>query len=231
VELLVVISIIGVLVGLLLPAVQMAREAARGVECKNHLKQIGLAAQTHHDLYQQLPTNGWGYRWVGQVDRGFAQTQPGGWVFNVLPFVEQQALRELGIGPIPAAANAQMTQLLEMPVGVFHSPSRRGAELGKYLGRSALINAVPPENVAKCDYAGNGGHVAMANSPGPLGTAEPPLRDANGVDAFDSFGSSHPATCHFVFADGSVHAISFTIDAQVHRRLGSRNDGEPVTVE
>ncbi len=87
VELLVVIAIIGVMVGLLLPAVQAAREAARRMSCSNNLKQLGLAMHNYHDTYNQLPA--FVYR-NGQNDywRGYsAFTQ-------ILPFIEQQPLHE-----------------------------------------------------------------------------------------------------------------------------------------
>jgi prepilin-type N-terminal cleavage/methylation domain-containing protein/prepilin-type processing-associated H-X9-DG protein len=95
VELLVVIAIIGILVGLLLPAVQSAREAARRMQCSNHLKQWGLANHNFHDAYKRLPYGmlradgtGWGHpEWDNPVNRNrrFAL------IFQLLPYVEQTA--------------------------------------------------------------------------------------------------------------------------------------------
>ncbi len=93
VELLVVIAIIGVLVALLLPAVQAAREAARRMSCSNNLKQVGLALHLYHDVSRQLPPGWRGYDLAtGQPD--WLGEHGWGWGAAILPYLEQANLYE-----------------------------------------------------------------------------------------------------------------------------------------
>jgi len=101
VELLVVIAIIGILVALLLPAIQAAREAARRTQCNNNLKQIGVAMHNYHDVYGALPwmrgPSNYGNR--NTTPRGNEQTING--LVGILPFIEQQALYDVITSPWP----------------------------------------------------------------------------------------------------------------------------------
>src|SRR5215471_9691890 len=98
IELLVVIAIIAILIALLVPAVQKVREAATRTQCQNNLKQIGLALHNNADINKAFPSGGWGWNWVGVPDRGTGPEQPGGWLYNILPFIEGGNLRKLGQG-------------------------------------------------------------------------------------------------------------------------------------
>ncbi len=126
VELLVVIAIIGVLVALLLPAVQAAREAARRMQCQNNLKQMGLGSLNHESSYGFYPTGGWSYDWGPDPDRGFGEKQPAGWMYNLLPFIEQANLRDLGAGQAYGSAGRQaaLTQLVQTQVPAYLCPTR-----------------------------------------------------------------------------------------------------------
>ena len=105
VELLVVITIIGILVGLLLPAVNSARESGRYSTCRNNLHQIGLAMMHHESDHGYFPAGGWGWGWVGDADRGTGLGQPGGWIYNILNYMDLAPLHDMGMGTDPTGTN------------------------------------------------------------------------------------------------------------------------------
>ncbi|WP_425617947.1 DUF1559 domain-containing protein [Anatilimnocola sp. NA78] len=138
VELLVVIAIIGVLVALLLPAVQAAREAARRTQCINHLKQIGLAMHNYNDTFGYFPNS--------RRDASYT------WMVTILPYVEQ--------APLYAKWNVstgsyytQTAECKEAKVSVYFCPSRRTAGTAKF-SRDAQDNTTSPTyNSSPADYA------------------------------------------------------------------------------
>jgi prepilin-type N-terminal cleavage/methylation domain-containing protein/prepilin-type processing-associated H-X9-DG protein len=165
VELLVVITIIGILIALLLPAVQAAREAARHAQCNNQIKQLALGALMHESANKCFPTGGWGMMWAGDPDRGFGLRQPGGWIYNVLPYIEQQPLHDLGSGSTdsttPKRVDCVMTQI-GTPLAGLICPSRRSAMVYPQTDKSrpyyyATGHVGCPPFVGKTDYVANSG--------------------------------------------------------------------------
>lgn len=162
VELLVVIAIIGILVALLLPAVQAAREAARRAECQNHLKQIATAFLLHEGANKFLPTAGISPWHVGDAMRGHGKKQPGGWMYSILPYIEEQATYDLtndGNPAITAQQKAAAVIMQQTPVASYNCPSRRSAKAYPYSLPSSWqpVNSDPMQLVAHGDYAANGG--------------------------------------------------------------------------
>jgi prepilin-type N-terminal cleavage/methylation domain-containing protein/prepilin-type processing-associated H-X9-DG protein len=162
VELLVVIAIIAILVGLLMPAVQSARESARRTQCGNNLKQLALGIQQHVSAQGAFPTGGWGWGWVGDPDRGSNRRQPGGWVYNVLPYVEQNAVHDLPLGKSGAARTAAAATMIATALPQMNCPSRRAAKgYPHWLSSSNYANAGAATLAAKTDYGANGGSTAQ----------------------------------------------------------------------
>ncbi len=309
IELLVVIAIIGILVGLLLPAVQSARESGRRTQCNNNLKQLGLAMLAHHEDHGYFPSGGWGWFLVGDPDRGTGPNQPGGWCYALLPYVDQGGLYSMGAGMSDAAKMAVNATRIATPVLIFNCPTRRRAVIEVSTSDSPY-NSNPAPYAAKTDYAANSGYPApyypyttkgpptiaqgdawtaqnawldlsgicqgisylrsqisdemirdglsntymigekyldpnnyyngadpadneslysgFNNDTNRSGNGWPPAQDRAGVTNADTFGSAHAGSFNMAFCDGSVHAISYGIDADTHRRLSCIADGEPI---
>jgi prepilin-type N-terminal cleavage/methylation domain-containing protein/prepilin-type processing-associated H-X9-DG protein len=165
VELLVVIAIIGVMVGLLLPAVQAARESARRMQCSNNLKQMALAAHNHQSTFNHLPGGGRdGHHKLQAYNDSARGTNPKtsygfSWLFHILPFVEQQALHELGPANDPDTLVNHGTWTTHAIAGVlpsiYNCPTKRAPfQAGGFY---------------RADYAANAGEHGTAN--GARGTA------------------------------------------------------------
>jgi prepilin-type N-terminal cleavage/methylation domain-containing protein/prepilin-type processing-associated H-X9-DG protein len=121
VELLVVIAIIGILVALLLPAIQSAREAARRTQCRTNLKNVGLAILNHADTLKVFPTGGitYGVSIEDSVENGkpVGTAKMGlGWAYQILPYLEEEALHNILTTP----------QMASVAVPLYICPSRRG---------------------------------------------------------------------------------------------------------
>ena len=185
VELLVVIAIIAMLVTLLLPAVQAAREAARRSQCSNNLKQLALSCLNHESAQSHLPAGGWGHGWTSDPDRGFGVDQPGTWTFNILPYIEEAALRSIGSdGDVLNMSEQQKmgsADVIRTALPVFHCPTRREAR--PFDQPQTWANSAGVEVMARGDYAASGGEAWHGGvDPGGYSKTWEPVRDVgNGV--------------------------------------------------
>jgi hypothetical protein len=309
-EVLVVIGLTSLLLQLLLPGLNAAREAARRRQCATHLRQLGLAALLHHDTFGHLPSGGWHYTWIGEPERGTGPEQPGGWAFNLLGFLEQSELRTAGRHQSQHDRSVALANRCATTLPLFHCPSRREARpypqtwnRQPYTSDGQLSE--PLEWVAKSDYAASAGSgAAVEFAPqwtGPTTLAEgdradfawpdltpfdgvifgrsrirfrqvrdglsrtyligekyvdpllyttgedwgdnenlytgfnndhsrsalsPPRRDRGGDDYRNSFGSAHVSVWQVVRCDGSVQALDYDIDTELHRRQAARADSD-----
>jgi len=166
VELLVVIAIIGILVQLLLPAVQAARERARKVDCANHIRQLSIASLLHVDAHGYFPAGGWSGNFVGDPNRGYGRNQPGGWPFSVLSYVGESTARDSAFGSSLTAAvlSPSLADLYQTTPTIFHCPSRRVAKLYPFVSSGSwrwaprvAKGVLTLPGTTKIDYAANSG--------------------------------------------------------------------------
>lgn len=162
VELLIVIAIIGMLISLLLPAVQQAREAARRLRCQNNVTQLSKGCLTGESINGVLPSNGWGFDWVGDADRGYGASQPGSWGYSIMPYIELEPLFNTGMESNPdeitATKKASALVVVGTALPVFNCPSRRACVPYPYTTDNRKLakncDSIPDNmKVGKSDYA------------------------------------------------------------------------------
>ncbi|MBI1246649.1 DUF1559 domain-containing protein [bacterium] len=171
VELLVVIAIIGVLIALLLPAVQQAREAARRMSCTNNLKQLALAVHNYHDTFDCFPTGAIGYKNSG----GNQDANYSAWTLHLMPFIEMNNLYQaiepgrtrldqaatVGSG-VNGTTGRVLIDMMRQPIAALNCPSDPGEKiLVPVEGTVGLLSTTsgspvndPSINCAKGNYAG-----------------------------------------------------------------------------
>ena len=291
IELLVVIAIIGTLIGLLLPAVQKIRESANRVKCADHLRQIGLALQHHHDAQGSLPNNGgWdGTQTISAVDGSRVtvsvydkasnitfywgvgepartpREQLGSWAYALLPFVEQDNMYKLRAWTRPlelyVCPSRRLPLALSPTADEYGSYQGGGWEWGAidYAANAFVIpdrprcltfavftdgtshtvlvgeKAMNPKNYSTGTwywdepfFVGGSGGTQRGFGRVQYGEGSTVLRDSRSKDfTFQyNWGSPHAAGAQFVFADGSVHTVSYSTPSAVVLAILTPNGGE-----
>lgn len=210
VELLVAIAVVGVLLAIAMPAVQSAREVSRSAQCRNHLRQVGIALQNHHSQFGHLPQDGLnGY--------GFA-------VF-LLPHLDQAVLFDR-IDPMRTTRSVQ-PGTCDVVLDVLRCPSLSasdhlqysGAARGSYVGNGELLDQrMELQHVVD----GESGTIAAGETVSEHAWAIPGTgRCDHPPNSGGRFSSPHGSGAHFVLCDASVRFLSDSIDAGTFRALGT----------
>ena len=172
IELLVVIAIIAVLVAILLPAVQQAREAARRTQCGNHLKQIGIAMHSYHEVAGQFPISG-GVGIAGNRAWEGGNHRKGSVLLKLLPYVDQGGLYNKVDFQLDVEAGQNLTELRNKRIPTFVCPSDPANAVNSSSG-NALTNYSPSvgaQRMINCaaypgNYFGNGANEPFTNNGG-----------------------------------------------------------------
>jgi type II secretory pathway pseudopilin PulG len=157
---LVVIAIIGTLAGLILPAVQSAREAGRMNTCRNNLVQLTKGLIHHETSKGFFPSGGWGPAWLGVAARHSDSSQPGSWIFSLMPYIEEGNTRNIVADLTTGDCEERYKKLAATTLPALACPTRRPMRpvdprtRGHYADPSPTVS-IP--TASRSDYAANGG--------------------------------------------------------------------------
>lgn len=222
----VMLMIIGILVALLLPAIQQAREAARRTQCRNNLKQIGLALHNYHDVYRTFPP-----AYVADENGKPMHS----WRVLILPFLDQQALYKQYDFSQPWDSPENQSVLDHMPA-VFRCPSNADetsttTSYAGVFGPECIFRGAEPVRLADITDGTSNTLLVGEVTGGSIPWTKPEDVDVTQHAAINEpggFSSPHPGGAQFLLGDGSVRFISEHIDLRVLKGLFTRNGGERI---
>jgi prepilin-type N-terminal cleavage/methylation domain-containing protein/prepilin-type processing-associated H-X9-DG protein len=245
VELLVVLAIIGILVSLLLPAVQAVRETARRMQCQNHLHQIGIALHNYHAAYRTFPPGGL------EVRPQWRQGKQLAWSAFVLPFLEESATYErINFNyafdhPVNAEVAATTIETYLCPSTPRSSTLQRGrgaTDYGGIYGERIVSTNYPPRGVMIHERAIRFRDITDGTNRTLMISEDAGFPDGQWINAWNLFDqafsinrapkfendirSMHPQGANGLFADGSVSFLNENLDLEVLASLCTRNGGE-----
>jgi prepilin-type N-terminal cleavage/methylation domain-containing protein/prepilin-type processing-associated H-X9-DG protein len=248
VELLVVLAIIGVLIAMLLPAVQSVREASRRMQCQNNLHQIGIGLHNYHAAFRKFPPGGVQVRPQWPNGKQFA------WSAFVLPFMEQPAIYEqIDFNypfdhPVNDAAAATIIETYLCPSTTRISARNRGrgvTDYGGIYGERIVSSNNPPRGMMIHDQAIRFRDVIDGTMHTLMISEDAGFPDGQWINAWNLFDqafsinrapkfendirSMHPQGANGLFADGSVSFLNESIDLEVLAALCTRNGKESIT--
>jgi prepilin-type N-terminal cleavage/methylation domain-containing protein/prepilin-type processing-associated H-X9-DG protein len=253
VELLVVIAVIGLLAGLLLPAIQSSRETARRMACLNNLHQIGIGMLAFHDVCKRFPEGGVEMRFLRSPDGKllYPKGRQLAWSAYILPYVELQSLarrinfRKAFDSLENAKAAAEIVPLYLCPSNSRQSylvEGRGACDYGGIYGEQILTNNNPPrgvmlygEYVRIRDIIDGTSHTMMISED----SWSQDMQWINGLNVFDvsapintahenDLHSKHPHGVNGLFADGNARFLSEDMDLNILAAICTRNGKEPV---
>lgn len=248
VELLVVIAIIGILIGMLLPAVQQVREAARRISCGNHLRQIGIALNNHHSSFAKFPVGGLEFR--GPLDPDGRQIA---WSAFLLPFIEQSNVhRQIDFSKgfdslenqVAAAALIDIYVCPSSARGSQLSEGRGPCDYGGIFGERISSPNNPPKGLLVYDKSFSFRDIRDGSSNTLIVAEDSDFSDGqwiNGRNIFDQafainqapsfendIRSQHPGGANGVYADGHVQFLSENMPLATLAAICTRDGGEVV---
>jgi prepilin-type N-terminal cleavage/methylation domain-containing protein len=183
VELLVGIAIFSVLMAITLPAVQASRESSRLTSCRGNIVQLASAFQQFETYFGHYPSGGWSPQWVGVAERQGDASQPGGWAYSVLPYMEGKDTRNSVANVTASNAAEAYTRLVTSSLPNFNCPTRRTAQpLTVTSSNATYQTGIGPVTIARAtrtDYAVNSGSVESCPPLSTMAAAAATAADGN----------------------------------------------------